>query len=337
MPWTSDASGEPWARSSARRSASTASAGRPSASRHAAEVEEGPRRRRGGAGGPLEGGQRLLGPAGQHQGRPQEEVGGRVVRRHRQLLPELRDGVVDPGYPLVDQEGHAQVVVGPAHARVLRERRLELGPGAVVLPGVPVRPPDQDPGLRDRPRLPDLAEDPLGLLVPPLGQVGGGQGERQLQVVGHRRPGGLELRHGPLGMARREVGLGQEAARRGVPRVLLHEAGQVLDGRVDPAHLQLDDGPCLDRASRLGAVRRGAPECLPRLLQPSLRRLQPAPEEPPLEEHGAVAALRGRQVPPLQARFRGRDRGVEAIGRGALPEDGNGDETAQQQAGESGA
>ena len=223
-----------------------------------AEVEEGPRGRRGRAGGPLEGGQRLLGPTGQHQRRPQEEVRGRVVRRHQKLLAELRDGVVDPGYPLVDQEDHAQVVVGPAHSRVLRERGPELDPGAVVGPGVPVGAPDQDPRLRDRPRLPDLVEGPLGVLVLPLGQVGGGQGERQLQVVGGRRPGGQKLPRRPLGVTRGEVGLGQEPAKLRVPRVLLHEAGQVKDGRVDPARLQLDDGPCLERAPRFSALRRGA-------------------------------------------------------------------------------
>ena len=139
-------------------------------------------------------------------------------------------------------------------------------------------------------------------------------------------------------MARREVGLGQEAAQRGVPGLLLGETAQVFDRGVGPTRLQRDEGPRLDRAPLVGAVRRGALERLPRRLQPSLRGLQPAPEEPPLEEHGAVAALGTRQVPPLQARLGGGHRGVEAVGGGArLSADGPVRKAAEQEKGEGGA
>ena len=222
-------------RSRARRDASAASAG--------GRARAG--RGRGAGGG---GGAGLRGPRSRARGAPPRAVRrrggpGRAGRSRAgpgielQLLAELVDGTVAAlrARGRVREETHAQVVVRPAHLRVLGEGGAKLGLRPRVLARVAVGAADEDAGLGDGPRGHDPREEALRLarLLEP--QVLGGDEEERLGVLARgdarfaeRVRGGVELAGGGPGPReqpegfhvprRPESGVGQDLESRGRSR-----------------------------------------------------------------------------------------------------------------------
>ena len=116
------------------------------------------------ANGLFERGQRLRSALRFEQREAELIVREGIERRELQLRLELRDGAVEPvrsGHGVREQDP-AQVVVRAANAGVLLQSLIQRGARALVLARVAVDAADEDVRLRDRPRLDDPGEEPLG-------------------------------------------------------------------------------------------------------------------------------------------------------------------------------
>jgi hypothetical protein len=126
----------------------------------------------------------------------------------------MLDRLVQRAQALLLHRDGAEVVVGPAHARILGQRGQQLGAGPAVDAEIAVRAADEDVRLGDRTLLDDAREERGGGVGVAQGQRLAGQREGQLQVAGLHLRRGLQLaRRAAKGLA----GVGLPALRRGQP------------------------------------------------------------------------------------------------------------------------
>ena len=273
---------------------------------------------------------------GIEQGEAQLVVRQWILGRELQLRAELRLGQRQVAFgPLRVRQGHhPQVVVGAAHARVLREGLLQLRARSLVLAGIAVGAADEDVGLRDRPGLHDLRKEAIGGIHPLEPEVLGRQQERHLRVVGRRRRRLVEPPRRLIGLAGRAVSPREQSPGLHVVRVLRGQRRQDLHGRgrlarlEEPARQGPRPFPAPGREAERLAVR------VARLEQAVVEPLECPHQEPALEQGLAVLGFGSRELPLLQARLGRGDRPLEG-GSGILPTTGRGprrEEEAQREA-----
>ena len=286
----------------------------------------------------LQRGQCFRRPPGVEQRQAQLVVDQRVLGGELQLLPELRDGLLQAvgaggGFR---QEHHAQVVVRAAHARVLGEGARSSVVARVVLASVAVGAADEDAGLGDGPsghypRVETLRR--LDLLQP---QVLGGDEERLLGVVGRGRASLVEPLDRGLEPSGRGERFGEHAEGLRILRGLSRDLGEDYHGQTGLPHLEVFEGQRAECLQALDSEERSVAKRLLRLRPPPIDSFERRFQEPTLEKRPAIQGLGAGQIAVLQVALGGRD-GLREGGRGVrsrLGEDVRSDGARQEEAGQ---
>ena len=228
---------------------------------------------------------------------------------------------------------HAQVVVRAAHARVLVQRRAQLGARALVLAGVAVGAADEDVGLRDRPGATTRANSRSAASSPLQPEVLGGDQERQLRVVGRGR--GLASSSFSAAGSSCPAAASARASSGGSPvRGDLSREPRQVSAASGLAHLELRGARARSaggRSTRKRAALRSASFASGSRRSSSLQRRH---QQPTLEQGLAVVALGGRRSPfgrrPSAAAMAAREGPRVRFGLGGGPRSEGAQEEAEE-------